>query len=190
MSKPIARHAILSAIATFDHDTRELRAVIETPKGSRNKYRYDPSCDCFELATVLPEGMNFPFDFGFVPSTLGADGDPLDLLLLMEAPMPPGCTLRCRLIGVIEARQKDKGKPWVRNDRLVAVASHARSHDSIKALDQLQPNTLRDIKAFFEDYNDLHGKKFKPLGDHGPRRARKLVDRGMSAFRTRHAKSG
>jgi Inorganic pyrophosphatase len=71
-----------------------LRAVIETPKGSRNKYRYDPDCDCFELATTLPEGMAFPFDFGFIPSTLGDDGDPF----------------------------KERGTRWEQNDRLIAVA--------------------------------------------------------------------
>src|SRR4051794_25296090 len=84
-----------------------LRIVIETPKGSRNKYDYDPDTDTFELAKVLPEGMNFPFDFGFVPSTLAEDGDPLDVLVLMDAPAVPGCTLKVRALGAIEARQKE-----------------------------------------------------------------------------------
>lgn len=78
------RHTVLSGTATFDKDSGDMRAVIETPKGSCNKYRYDPHCDCFELATSLPQGMAFPFDFGFVPSTLGDDGDPLDVLVLMR----------------------------------------------------------------------------------------------------------
>jgi inorganic pyrophosphatase len=85
-----ARHAVLSDTATYDSESGDLRAVIETPRGSRNKFRYDPECDCFELATALPEGMSFPFDFGFVPSTLGDDGDPLDLLVIMDAPVPSG----------------------------------------------------------------------------------------------------
>ena len=70
-------HTILSAIAPFDTETDDLRIVIETPKGSRNKHSYDPECDCLQLSTVLPEGMVFPYDFGFIPSTLGDDGDPL-----------------------------------------------------------------------------------------------------------------
>ena len=65
-----SRHAVLSETATFDDETGDLRIVIETPKGSRNKYKYDPACDCLELATALPEGMVFPYDFGFVPSTM------------------------------------------------------------------------------------------------------------------------
>jgi inorganic pyrophosphatase len=186
MAKHSARHVILSETATFDRDSGDLRAIIETPKGSRNKYRYDPECDCFELATALPEGMTFPFDFGFVPSTLGDDGDPLDLLLLMDAPVPPGCVLRCRVIGVIEARQKNTGKPWEENDRLIAVATHARTHEGIKSIDQLRPQTLEDIKAFFVDYNKLHDKKFKPVGEHGPRRANKLIKMGMKGFKSKH----
>jgi inorganic pyrophosphatase len=101
----MTRNTALSDTATYDSDSGDLRAIIETPRGSRNKFRYDPECDCFELATALPEGMSFPFDFGFVPSTLADDGDPLDLLVLMDAPVPSGCVLRCRLIGVIEALQ-------------------------------------------------------------------------------------
>lgn len=178
-----ARHAVLSDTATYDAESGDLRAVVETPRGSRNKFRYDPDCDCFELATALPEGMSFPFDFGFVPSTLGDDGDPLDLLVIMDAPVPSGCVLRCRLIGVIEARQKEKGKDWTRNDRLIAVATHARTHEGIKTLDQLRPHTLEDITAFFVDYNKLHDKKFEPVGRHGPRRGAKLVKQGAAAYK-------
>jgi inorganic pyrophosphatase len=105
MPAKTARHSILSETATYYAKSGALRAVIETPKGSRNKYTYDTDSDAFELATVLPEGMSFPFDFGFIPSTLGDDGDPVDVLLLMDAPVPPGCMLKCRLIGVIEARE-------------------------------------------------------------------------------------
>src|SRR5438105_10253229 len=85
-----ARHAILSEIAPFDDKSECWRVVIETPKGSRNKYSYVPDCDCMQLSTVLPEGMVFPYDFGFVPSTLGDDRDPLDILILMESPRCAG----------------------------------------------------------------------------------------------------
>jgi inorganic pyrophosphatase len=77
--------------------------VIETPKGSRNEYDYDPDCDFFDLATVLPAGMFFPYDFGFVPSTIGQDGDPLDVLVLMDAPGVPGCIVRAKRVGAIRA---------------------------------------------------------------------------------------
>jgi inorganic pyrophosphatase len=135
MTTRTARHAILSETATFDPETGELRVVIETPKGSRNKYDYDPECDCLDLATVLPEGMSFPYDFGFVPSTLGEDGDPLDILVLMDAPVVPGCVIRARPVGAIEAKQKAKGEDWQRNDRLIAVATHAQTHENVKSLE-------------------------------------------------------
>jgi inorganic pyrophosphatase len=183
MANSADRHTVLSDTASRDRGSGDYRAVIETPKGSRNKYRYDPDCDCFELATTLPEGMAFPFDFGFIPSTLGDDGDPLDVLVLMDSPVMAGCVLRCRLIGVIEAREKERGERWERNDRLIAVASHARTHEGVKALVQLRPHTLDDIKAFFVDYNELHDKKFDVIGEHGPKRAVKLVTKGETAYR-------
>ena len=105
-----ARHAILSETATFGAKTDDLRVVIETPKGSRNKYDYDPDCDCLELATVLPEGMSFPYDFGFVPSTLGEDGDPLDILVLMDTPVIPGCVIHAPRDGRHRGKAKGKGR--------------------------------------------------------------------------------
>lgn len=178
-----ARHAVLSDTAARDKKSGDYRAVIETPKGSRNKFRYEPDCDCFELATSLPEGMAFPFDFGFIPSTLADDGDPVDVLVLMDSPVMPGCILRCRLIGVIEAREKQRGKPWERNDRVIAVATHARTHEGIKRLSQLRSHTLDDIEAFFIEYNKLHDKQFEVLGQNGPKRAVKLVKKGEATYR-------
>jgi hypothetical protein len=106
-----ARHSVLSDTATFD-PKGDLRVVIETPKGSRNKYDYDPECDCLDLATVLPEGMSFPFDFGFVPSTLGEDGDPLDVLVLMDAPVVP--VWRPTPKRAAPARKAEAGRFWHR----------------------------------------------------------------------------
>jgi len=91
MAPKTARHTILSEITPFDDESGDLRIVIETPKGSRNKYSYDPECDCMQLSTVLPEGIVFPYGFGFIPSTRGEDGDPLNVLILMEEPVVPGC---------------------------------------------------------------------------------------------------
>src|SRR5262245_14235018 len=121
MQKPAAR-VDLSELPAVDEETDDIHVVVETPKGSRIKYKYNADYDCLELKRVLPEGMLFPHDFGFVPSTLGGDGDPIDVLLFIDAPVIAGCVLTARLIGVQEARQKEKGSDWERNDRLVAVA--------------------------------------------------------------------
>ena len=98
-----------------------LQVIIETPAGSRNKFAFDADQCIFALKKVLPAGMVFPYDFGFLPQAMSPDGDPIDVLLLMDEPAFPGCAVRARLIGVIEGQQLD-GKKKVRNDRLVAVA--------------------------------------------------------------------
>ena len=109
------------------------RAIIETPKGSRNKFDYDPESNLFMLAGLLPEGMMFPFDFGFIPSTQGGDGDPLDILVLMDAPAHVGCLIEVRLVGVISAEQIQDGEKES-NDRLLGVAIHSYNHEGSKTM--------------------------------------------------------
>src|SRR5258707_14740365 len=109
-----------SLLSPLDDDNGKIiQVVVETPKGSRNKYSFDEVQKVFALKKVLPAGMAFPYDFGFVPSTLADDGDPVDVLVLMDEPAFPGCLLKCRVIGVIEGEQKSK-KETERNDRIVA----------------------------------------------------------------------
>src|SRR3977135_3679593 len=96
--------------------------VIETPKGSRNKFKRDPKTRMFKLSKILPQGMIFPYDFGFVPTTKAPDGDPVDILVLIEEATFPGCLLECVLIGVLEAQQREPNGKSTRNDRLIAVA--------------------------------------------------------------------
>lgn len=98
-----------------------VQVIIETPARSGNEFAYDPDQGIFALKKVLPAGMVFPYDFGFLPQTIAPDGDPIDVLLLMDEPAFPGCSVEARLIGVIEGEQLD-GKERIRNDRLVAVA--------------------------------------------------------------------
>jgi inorganic pyrophosphatase len=156
----------------------DLNVVIETPKGSHHKYAYDPEYGLFVLKGTMPAGASFPFDFGFVPSTLAEDGDPIDVLVLMDAPGAVGCLVPCRLLGVIEAEQTEEDGPE-RNDRLIAVASNSRRHHSIRKLDDLSPDLLEEIEHFFVSYNRIKGKRFEPKGRHGPKRARKLVEQAM-----------
>jgi inorganic pyrophosphatase len=99
-----------------------IKVIVDTPKGSRNKYRFELKEREFRLSKILPMGAVFPFDFGFIPGTKGGDGDPLDVLVLSEEPSFSGCRIECRLIGVIEAEQSGPdGKE--RNDRLIGVAA-------------------------------------------------------------------
>lgn len=173
----------LSGLPFIDEETGDYTAIIETPKGSRNKYDFDPKIGAFRLKGVMPEGISFPYDFGFIPSTLGEDGDPLDVLVLMDAPAPVGCVISVKLIGVIEAKQREASGEWVENDRLLAVATHAHEHSEVKRIDDLRPQMVSEIGAFFENYNRLRGKEFKPIDRAGPKRAAKLVERAGEAFR-------
>ena len=116
---------LLSRLSTTDPNTGDLLAVIETPKDSPNRYHYDDTCGAFRLAEVMPKGSYFPYDFGFIPSTVGDDGDPLDVLVFMGDSALVGCVLTIRLIGAIEAKQQERGAGWERNDRLLAVATDA-----------------------------------------------------------------
>src|SRR6516162_2668003 len=124
---------------------RQCRAIIETPKGCRNKFDYDPDSSPFMLGGLLPEGMMFPFDFGFIPSTLGDDGDPLDILVLMDAPAHVGCLMDVRLIGIINAEQSEEGKTEA-NDRLMGVAVHSYQHEDISTIDDVSKTLLSQVE--------------------------------------------
>lgn len=132
---------------------------------------------------MLPAGAVFPFDFGFIPSTLGEDGDPLDVLLLMDESAFAGCLVPARLIGVIEAEQTERDGQTTRNDRLLAVASNSRNHSDVQSLEDVNASLMDEIEHFFVSYNHIKGKQFKPLGRYGPEEARKLVDEGTQRDR-------
>ena len=182
MVKKLSSPALLTALDTYATDSENCNVISETPKGSRNKFNFDEEHGLFKLGGVLPAGAVFPFDFGFLPSTLGGDGDPLDVLLLMDEPAFPGCLVEARLIGVIEAEQTEEGATE-RNDRLIAVAAEARSHRNIRELRQLDKNLVDEIEHFFVSYNTIKGKEFKPLGRSGATRARELTEEGRALFR-------
>jgi inorganic pyrophosphatase len=175
----------LDRLPLEDKETGDLTVVVETPRGSRNKFTYDPACGVIRLGAVLAEGLVFPYDFGFLPSTLGEDGDPLDVLLLLDTAVPPGCVVTGRLIGVIEVEQKEKGRPWLRNDRFLAVATHAHSHLALTELAGLRPHLLQEIDAFFVHYAGMNGKTLRILRHGGPRQAHRRLRAGVRAFRKR-----
>ena len=166
----------ISKLPAFDRESGDLNVIIDTPKGSRNKFFWDEKRGVFELTGMLPTGAVFPYDFGFIPNTRGGDGDPLDVLVLMDEPAFTGCLVRSRLLGVIEAEQTEKGETE-RNDRLIAVASKSRTSGDLKSITDLNAKLLEEIEHFFISYNEVKGKKFKPLGRYGPERARRLVVR-------------
>jgi inorganic pyrophosphatase len=157
------------------------RAIVETPKGRRNKFRYHRDSGLFELAFLLPEGLIFPFDFGFIPSTLGDDGDPLDVMVLMDEPGHVGCLLAIRLVGAIEAEQTEKGKTEA-NHRLLAIAANSYSHKDVTSIRQIQSPLVDQLEQFFIAYNKLLGREFKVTGHAGPKEALAMVQKGVQTF--------
>jgi inorganic pyrophosphatase len=157
--------------------------IVETPKGSRVKYAYEPKKGMFIVTKILPEGMMFPFNFGFVPGTLAADGDPLDVLVLNEESVATNTLLSVRPIAVIKATQTEtkKGKAQ-RNDRIVGQAISKEPPLEMREV-TIGNARLKEISVFFETYNKLYGKKFKVLGLAGPGKARKLIEAAIKAGR-------
>jgi inorganic pyrophosphatase len=163
--------------------------VIETPRGSRYKYRLDDDNGLFVFDKAMPFGQRFPFEFGIVPSTRGGDGDPIDVLVLTDEPTFPGCLIHAKLLGVIEAQQSDGGDPE-RNDRIIAVPLEFKSgKPAAGAVEELTPQLIRTISKFFVSYNEMQGRTFTVLRQAGPRRAAWLIRHGMTSSRpTKHKK--
>lgn len=161
----------------LDRRTGLCRAIIETPKGRRSKFDYDTETRLFRLKTILPEGMSFPLDFGFIPSTLCDDGDPLDVMVMVDEPSVVGALMQVRLIGVIEAEEAEKGRTE-RNDRLLAVVDASRLYEAIKTPDDLPDAFIDNLTEFWINKDRLEGKVFKPLDVQGPAAAIELVRHG------------
>lgn len=182
MATPKKSLPSLNDLPVRDRETGDVTVVVETPKGSHNKYKYDGACGALRLGAVLAEGLSFPYDFGFVPSTRGDDGDPLDVLLFLDHGVPAGCVVAARLIGVLEVRQREGRGKWQRNDRFVAVARHAPEHGHLHTLADLRPQLLDEVEAFFVQYAGFNGKTLEVLGRRGPKRAERLLKAGARLF--------
>jgi inorganic pyrophosphatase len=169
---------LLSQLPARDPASGLVNVVVDSPKGSRNKYKYEEDSGLWRLSKVLPLGMTFPFDFGFVPSTHGQDGDPLDVLVLLDEPAFPGCVVPSRVIGVLEAEQTEDGQT-LRNDRLIAVVETRYNPASFRSLDELSPQTLAEVEYFFISYNGMQGRQFSILGRQGPDRAHEVLEAAL-----------
>jgi inorganic pyrophosphatase len=171
----------LSRLSPFDSQDKQLiQVIIETPRGSRNKFAFDPEQKVFELKKVLPAGMAFPYDFGFGPSTKADDGDPIDVLVLMEEPVPVGSLVKCRLIGALTGEQHEKEEnKTVRNDRLLAVERGNHEYSEIADIADLSKKLLHELEQFFANYHQLAGNRYKPLQRCNARDALKLLKRAM-----------
>ncbi len=129
-------------------------ATIEIPKGTRNKYEMDHTTGRIHLDRMLFTATRYPADYGFVEDTLGEDGDPLDVLVLLDEPTFPGCLIRCRPVGMFRMKDEKGG-----DDKVLAVPADDPRQDAITDLSDLPPHLLLEIQHFFETYKDLEAGK-------------------------------
>ena len=176
------RASSLVDLPTRDPTSGRLHVVVDTPRGSPVKFKFDVEKGCYTIAHILPAGAAFPYDFGSIPRTLAEDGDPLDVLILMEWPSFAGCLVPVRLIGVLEAEQTQEGKTN-RNDRLIGSAERSRTFGDVQSLKDLPGKLLSELEHFFVSYNEERGRDFRVVGRLGAARAEKLVAAGERRFR-------
>lgn len=152
-------------------------AVIEIPSHGRNKYELDKSLGVFKLDRVLHSAVHYPGDYGFIPRTLGDDGDPLDIVVLMSEPVFTGCLVDVRPVGVFKLI--DRGE---NDEKIIAVPTKDPFADSIRSLPDLRPHALREIEHFFQVYKDLEGTRTESRGFEDRDVAEQLIREAISAY--------
>ena len=164
---------------TFSSDNN-INAIVETPRGSRNKYNYHEETGLFFLKKILPVGFSFPLDFGFIPHTMAGDDDPLDIIVFTEEAAFPGCLVECRVIGIMKAEQKKNNKT-IRNDRVLGVAVASTIFSSIKDVSDLNKETIQDLVRFFETYHLKQKDDFKVISIDGAKEAIRLIKENLQS---------
>jgi inorganic pyrophosphatase len=172
----------LHSLPVRDRDGN-VHVVVETPRGSAAKLEFDPKLQVFTLSKSLILGLAYPYDWGFIPSTCGEDGDPLDALILHDVPTAPGLVLRCKIIGVLEVLQMQKGKHKLRNDRLIAVPKDSHREQADKDARGLPKQVRKEIEKFFVATDELEDKELKFLGWKGPKTGKRLIDHAAEMVR-------
>lgn len=154
-----------------------LYAVIEIPKGSRNKYEYDKDMESFVLDRVLYSSVTYPADYGFIPQTIYDDGDPMDILVLMDQPTFPGCIIESRPIGImgmIDGGDKDY--------KILAVPKEDPKYENINDIEDVPPHLLDEIAEFFKTYKNLEGKEVEILSWENAEVAKKEAIRSIEMY--------
>lgn len=155
-----------------------VNAVIEIPLGESNKYEYDKKLKVFRLDRTLFSPVHFPGDYGFVPSTLSTDGDPLDVLVLVDRPSFAGCLVEVRPIGLLE--MVDQG---MKDEKVLAVANYNPRYFQVHSCEDIYAHMLKEITHFFSIYKDLEGKRTHPLGWKDAEAARRVITEAHERYR-------
>ena len=154
-----------------------VRMIVEIPKNSGNKYEYDGELDLFRLDRVLYSPMHYPGDYGFIPGTLAGDGDPLDVLCLVQDPSFTGCLIEVRPVGILNMRDKQES-----DEKVLAVPTKDPRYEEIHTIDQVFHHVRREIEHFFTIYKELQGTKAVMNGWGGPKDARRAIVDSRTAY--------
>jgi len=172
-----------------DDGERLVNAIIETPRDTSVKYAFEPKYGVFKLKQVLAEGLQWPYDYGFIPQTLADDGDPLDVLILSDNPTFTGCMLECRILGVVRLM-----KNGIENDRVIAAPRRcpgvSQICDSYNDVDDMPKDLLTGICRFLVEYSEEQGNKLEFKGVKSKKKAFTAIDDAMSQYRKKHSKRG
>ena len=159
----------------------EFDAYIEISKGSKVKYELDKKTGLIKLDRILYTSMVYPANYGFIPKTLGGDGDPLDVLVLCSEPLIPGCLVKARTIGVIN--MIDDGEM---DEKIIAVASKDPFFANVKTLDDIPQHTLDEMTHFFKRYKELQNKTTEVTGIEGIESAKKVIEDSITNYRAEY----
>ena len=159
------------------NDMDELVCVVESPRGSKAKFKFDPKLKVFTLNRSLILGVTYPYDWGFIPSTMAEDGDPLDVMMFHDTPTFPGVVIACEPIGALLVTQKKSGgKPGREpNHRVFAVPTGSEREHQWKDARELPKRVRKELEAFFVAAGALAGKELQILDWVGPKEAVALI---------------
>jgi inorganic pyrophosphatase len=154
-----------------------VRMIVEIPRNSSNKYEYDGKLGVFRLDRALYSPMHYPGDYGFIPGTCAEDGDPLDVLAMVDEPSFPGVLIHVRPLGMLEMIDQNEG-----DQKILAVPERNPRFDSLKSIEDVFPHNLREIEHFFSIYKELEGKRTEMRGWRGPDEARKVILQARESY--------
>jgi inorganic pyrophosphatase len=165
-------------IAVEDPVEEGFPAFIEIPKGSKLKYELDKDTGLLKVDRVLFSAVHYPANYGFIPRTYCADGDPLDVLVLGQEPCVPMCIMRARAIGRMQMAD-EKGI----DDKIISVHLDDPAVRDISHISELPPHTLRELERFFLDYKTLENKRVTVNEFDGPIEANRVIREALQGYR-------
>jgi len=156
--------------------------VVEAPRGSIVKWKFDPRRGAFVFQRSLLLGVAYPYDWGFIPSTRASDGDPIDAMLLFDAPSWPGVVIPAKPIGIVCMTQKEPATKRERNDRIMMMPTHDPRYSDVK---ELPKRVRKELEQFFVTTSEMTDKNVTIDGWEGPKAAEKAIDKAAQEYAKR-----